>query len=99
METSRRGFFKWLGGAGVAVVPAALGAYSIGVDTGKGEDRTAFNFMCSCGASLVAAMPKKEGDHVLVDCDCGAKLDLEWCGDHFKTKMRGGKDSRESYYG
>lgn len=90
---SRRGFLRGL-------VGAAPGALVGGVSVSKAavaEGRTAFNFMCSCGASLVAGVPKEVGTHVKVDCDCGAKLDLEWCGDHFKTRMRGGTESANTF--
>lgn len=87
MET-RRGFLRSMMGMG----SAALGAVAIGVDTAKlgAESSTAFNFTCSCGANLVAGVPKLVGSHVEIECDCGSRLDLEWCGDHFKTKMRRG---------
>ena len=90
--TSRRGFLRGLVGA----APAVLGGVTVGVDTAKGEDKTVFNFVCPCGANLVAAVPHREGAYVKIDCICGANLDLEWCGDHFKTKMRG--NEHESYY-
>jgi hypothetical protein len=86
--TSRRGFLKNLVGAAPAVLTGAV----VSVDTAHAETKgkTAFNFMCACGNNLVAVVPEMEGAHVLVDCMCGAKLDLEWCGDHFKTRMRRG---------
>lgn len=90
---TRREFFKRL--AGAAAIPATM---VIGVDTTSAEtkEKTAFNFMCACGNNLVAVVPEKEGEHVIADCACGAKLDLEWCGDHFKTRMRG--NDHESFY-
>lgn len=94
--TSRRGFLRGLVGA----APAVLSGTVIGVDlAAEGtKDKTAFNFMCACGNSLVAMVPSKKGESIEVDCQCGANLLLAWCGDHFKTKMRGGIAKHEEFY-
>jgi hypothetical protein len=75
--TTRRGFFGSLLGA----------ASLIGLDTSKGEDRTAFNFTCACGNGLCAEVPKEVGEKLSLDCECGLKWDLEWTGENFKTRM------------
>jgi hypothetical protein len=84
-----------LGGAAVAVVP--VGGYAMGVDTGTGEDRSAFNFTCACGNGLCANVPKEVGEKLKFNCTCGVQWELEWTGENFKTKMRnpGGENAAE----
>lgn len=51
-----------------------------------GNEIEAFNFMCGCGASHIAKVPEKEGDHIEIKCSCGLDLDMKWNGDSFTTK-------------
>ena len=88
-DKSRRGFLRSLGLGAVAVVggsAAALGERVVGADEGKvGGDRTAFNFMCGCGAGHVAEVPLV-GETLKVDCECGESYELTWRGDKFDMK-------------
>jgi hypothetical protein len=81
MSTTRRGFLKILGTAPLSALPMA--------GTKAEATGTAFRFTCSCGGEVIASVPKHIGQHVEADCDgCGLKYDLEWRGDHFRTRMR-----------
>ena len=98
METSRRGFFKWLSGATVAAVPAALGSYTMGVNTAiKDEDKTMFNFTCGCGEGICGGVPKNIGAFFQHDCICGTHWKMEWMGDHFKTEMTNARSDQKAF--
>lgn len=88
--TSRRGFLRLLGmGGAVAVASTAAAAtgYHVAADPGvKGGEKTAFNFMCMCGSSIVAEVPTEVGSVVEVPCECGKQWKMEWQGDHFSAK-------------
>lgn len=99
-KTSRRGFLKFLGTGGAVGAVAALpgSAYAVGVDPAKGEEFTAFNFVCRCDRSLIAKVPKNVGDVVRVECDCGRQWVMVWEGDHFNARGGAGAyDERRQY--
>ena len=86
--TTRRGFLRLLGLGSVAGV-AATAKYTIGMDkAASGGEKTAFNFMCPCGESMIAEVPKEKGQTKDVSCRCGENYLLTWHGDHFSVKLR-----------
>jgi hypothetical protein len=82
-QTTRRGFFKFLGAGSVVGAVAGLGAPISRAET---KDKTALRYVCYCGNQIVAEVPEKAGSVVHVDCSCGKKWDMEWMGDYFKTR-------------
>ena len=74
-KTTRRGFFGLFGKGAVA----GLAGMTIGVDKAVGQDKSVFNFVCSCGEGLASEVPKEIGQSVRLECSgCHTVWEFEW---------------------
>lgn len=84
-KTTRRGFFGLFSKGAAGALAAGM---TIGVDhAAKAEDKTVFNFTCSCGDGLAGNVPKEVGESLRLTCaGCEMVWQFTWAGDHFKTR-------------